>query len=111
MVKARLFAGGFSGVARNGVMKGALSDLGVELVRVAQPQSVTQECSVVAGASVEAASYAGGFAGAFSNSYSINDTISGPVAVRATTILKNRAMKLNLTLWRAGLQVLRRSAG
>lgn len=84
MVKARLFAGGFSGVARNGVMKGALSDLGVELVRVAQPQSVTQECSVVAGASVEAASYAGGFAGAFSNSYSINDTISGPVAVRAT---------------------------
>lgn len=65
-------------------MKGALSDLGVELVRVAQPQSVTQECSVVAGASVEAASYAGGFAGAFSNSYSINDTISGPVAVRAT---------------------------
>ena len=84
MVKARLFAGGFSGVARNGVMKGALSNLGVELVRVAQPQSVAQECSVVAGASVEAASYAGGFAGAFSNSYSINDTISGPVAVRAT---------------------------
>ena len=83
-VKARLFAGGFSGVARNGVMKGALTDLGVELVRVAQPQSVTQECTVAAGASVEAASYAGGFAGAYSNSYSINDTISGSVSVKAT---------------------------
>lgn len=83
-VKARLFAGGFSGVARNGVMKGALTDLGVELVRVAQPQSVTQECTVAAGASVEAASYAGGFAGAYSNSYSINDTISASVAVKAT---------------------------
>lgn len=83
-VKARLFAGGFSGVARNGVMKGALTDLGVELVRVAQPQSVTQECLVAAGASVEAASYAGGFAGAYSNSYSVNDAITGPVAVKAT---------------------------
>lgn len=83
-VKAHLFAGGFSGVARNGVMKGALSDLGVELVKVAQPQSVTQECSVIAGVSVEAASYAGGFAGAFSNSYSINDTVIGSVAVKAT---------------------------
>ncbi len=83
-VKARLFAGGFSGIARNGVMKGFLSDLGVELIRVAQPQSVTQECTLAAGASVEAASYAGGFAGAYSNSYSINDTIFGPVAVKAT---------------------------
>lgn len=87
-VKARLFAGGFSGVARNGVMKGALTDLGVELVRVAQPQSVTQECTVAAGASVEAASYAGGFAGAFSNSYSINDAITGSIAVRATLYSK-----------------------
>ena len=39
-VKSRLYAGGFAGLMRNDVMKGALSKLLGELVRVAQPQSV-----------------------------------------------------------------------
>ncbi|QAY33543.1 LPXTG cell wall anchor domain-containing protein [Bifidobacterium pullorum subsp. gallinarum] len=83
-VLAETYAGGFSGVARNGVMKGALSDLGVELIRVAQPQSVTQGCSTV-GATVTAGSYAGGFTGALANSYSVNDTIDGSVSAKATS--------------------------
>lgn len=83
-VLAETYAGGFSGVARNGVMKGALSDLGVELIRVAQPQSVTQGCSTV-GATVTAGSYAGGFTGALANSYSVNDTVKGSVSAKATS--------------------------
>ena len=83
-VLAETYAGGFSGVARNGVMKGTLSDLGVDLIRVAQPQSVTQGCSTV-GATVTAGSYAGGFTGALANSYSVNDTIAGSVSAKATS--------------------------
>ena len=84
VVNAETYAGGFSGVARNGVMEGALSDLGVDLIRVAQPQSVTQGCST-SGATVTAGSYAGGFTGALANSYSVNDTIEGNVSAKATS--------------------------
>lgn len=84
VVNAETYAGGFSGVARNGVMEGALSDLGVDLIRVAQPQSVTQGCST-SGATVTAGSYAGGFTGALANSYSVNDTIDGSVSAKATS--------------------------
>ena len=45
-VTGRLYAGGFAGLIRNDVMKGALSEVGVELVRVAQPQSAAAGCAV-----------------------------------------------------------------
>lgn len=83
-VTARLYAGGFAGLMRNDVMKGALSEVGVELVRVAQPQSAAAGCVVRSGVTVTAASYAGGFAGAMANSYAVDAAVEGTVNVSAT---------------------------
>lgn len=83
-VTARLYAGGFAGLMRNDVMKGALSEVGVELVRVAQPQSAAAGCAVRSGVMVAAASYAGGFAGAMANSYAVDVVVEGAVDVSAT---------------------------
>lgn len=83
-VESRLYAGGFAGLMRNDVMKGALSKLLGELVRVAQPQSVAVGCTVRSGVTVAAECYAGGFAGAMANSYAVDDSIEGAVNVSAT---------------------------
>lgn len=83
-VTGRLYAGGFTGLMRNDVMKGALSEVGVELVRVAQPQSAAAGCVVRSGVTVTAASYAGGFAGAMANSYAVDAIVEGAVDVSAT---------------------------
>lgn len=83
-VKSRLYAGGFAGLMRNDVMKGALSKLLGELVRVAQPQSVAAGCTVRSGVTVTAECYAGGFAGAMANSYAVDDSVEGAVNVSAT---------------------------
>lgn len=83
-VTGRLYAGGFAGLMRNDVMKGALSEVGVELVRVAQPQSAAAGCVVRSGVTVTAASYAGGFAGAMANSYAVDAVVEGAVDVSAT---------------------------
>lgn len=84
IVTARLYAGGFAGLMRNDVMKGALSEVGVELVRVAQPQSAAAGCAVRSGVTVNAASYAGGFAGAMANSCAVDAVVEGAVDVSAT---------------------------
>lgn len=83
-VTGRLYAGGFAGLMRNDVMKGALSEVGVELVRVAQPQSAAAGCAVRSGVTVTAASYAGGFAGAMANSYAVDASVEGAANVSAT---------------------------
>lgn len=83
-VTARLYAGGFAGLMRNDVMKGALSEVGIELVRLAQPQSAAAGCEVRSGVTVTAASYAGGFAGAMANSYAVDAAVEGTVGVSAT---------------------------
>ena len=83
-VTARLYAGGFAGLMRNDVMKGALSEVGIELVRLAQPQSAAAGCEVRSGVTVTAASYAGGFAGAMANSYAVDADVEGTVDVSAT---------------------------
>lgn len=83
-VTGRLYAGGFAGLIRNDVMKGTLSEVGVELVRVAQPQSAAAGCAVRSGVTVTAASYAGGFAGAMANSYAVDAVVEGAVSVSAT---------------------------
>ena len=83
-VMADLFAGGFAGLMRNDVMKGALSELGVQLVRDAQPQSAAAGCTVVSGVTVTAASYAGGFTGAMANSFAVDSGVNGTVSVSAT---------------------------
>lgn len=83
-VTGRLYAGGFTGLMRNDVMKGALSEVGIELVRVAQPQSAAAGCAVRSGVTVTAASYSGGFAGAMANSYAVDAVVEGTVDVTAT---------------------------
>lgn len=83
-VTAGLFAGGFAGLMRNDVMKGALSELGVQLVRDAQPQSAAAGCTIVSGVTVSAASYAGGFTGAMANSFAVDSGVNGAVSVSAT---------------------------
>ena len=83
-VTGRLYAGGFAGLIRNDVMKGALSEVGVELVRVAQPQSAAAGCAVRSDVTVTAASYAGGFAGAMANSYAVDASVEGAANVSAT---------------------------
>lgn len=89
-VQGRLYAGGFAGLMRNDIMKGALKEVGVDLVRVAQPQAATFGCGLQSDVMVEAASYAGGFAGAMANSYAIDTVMSGAVAVSATGHEENK---------------------
>ncbi len=89
-VRGRLYVGGFAGLMRNDIMKGALKEVGIELVRVAQPQSATFGCELSVDVTVEAASYAGGFAGAMANSYAVDTTMAGAMAVRATGHEENK---------------------
>lgn len=89
-VRGRLYVGGFAGLMRNDIMKGALKEVGIELVRVAQPQSATFGCGFSADVTVEAASYAGGFTGAMANSYAVDTTMAGTMAVRATGHEENK---------------------
>lgn len=89
-VQGRLYAGGFAGLMRNDIMKGALKEVGVDLVRVAQPQAATFGCGLQSDVMVEAASYAGGFAGAMANSYAVDTVMSGAVAVSATGHEENK---------------------
>ena len=89
-VRGRLYVGGFAGLMRNDIMKGALKEVGIELVRVAQPQSATFGCNLSADVTVEAASYAGGFAGAMANSYAVDTTMAGAMSVRATGHEENK---------------------
>lgn len=83
-VTAGLFAGGFAGLMRNDAMKGALSELGIQLVRDAQPQSAAAGCTVVSRVTVSAAGYAGGFTGAMANSFAVDSGVNGTVSVSAT---------------------------
>lgn len=83
-VTAGLFAGGFAGLMRNDAMKGALSELGIQLVRDAQPQSAAAGCTVVSRVTASAASYAGGFTGAMANSFAVDSGVNGTVSVSAT---------------------------
>lgn len=83
-VTADLFAGGFAGLMRNDAMKGALSELGVQLVSDAQPQSAAAGCTVASDITVTAASYAGGFTGAMANSFAVDASVGGTVDVTAT---------------------------
>ncbi len=75
-VSANQYAGGFAGLARNGVAKGTLSGLNIDLVNAIRTESLMLNCSVNAGAlgvsAAAADSYAGGFAGALANSFAVN---------------------------------------
>ena len=86
-VSARHFAGGFAGLMRDAEMEGLLNNLGADLIRVGQPQSVAVGSTVSARSlTVEAADHAGGFAGAMAASYVVdsNVAVKSALDVRAT---------------------------
>ncbi|SHJ28750.1 Cna B-type domain-containing protein [Hespellia stercorisuis] len=83
-IQASGYGGGFSGLARDAEIKGLLSDVGVELLRLMQPQSMVINSSINnSNVTVSGGNYLGGFIGAQTNSYAINDSITGSVDVSA----------------------------
>ncbi|MFR3450874.1 MAG: hypothetical protein ACLTSX_03750 [Collinsella sp.] len=80
-----MYVGGFAGLMRNDIMKGALKEVGIELVRVAQPPErdvwlrAFGRCDRRGGELRR-----GGFTGAMANSYAVDTTMAGTMAVRAT---------------------------
>ena len=84
-IQAEQYGGGFVGLARDAEIKGLLTDVGIELVRAGQPQSLLLNCSINTGSTtVNGTSYLGGFAGALANSYAINDTVQAKLTVQGS---------------------------
>ncbi len=74
-VNADFFGGGFIGVIRDAIIKGTLTDLGVDIGSL-HPQSEMIRCNIV-GSDVHSrgVTYIGGFAGAMLDSYAINCSV------------------------------------
>lgn len=84
-VRASKYGGGFAGVARDAAIEGLLEDVGLELVRVMQPQSLLMECDILnCQVTVDGGDNLGGFVGALANSFAINNTVTGSLAVSGT---------------------------
>ena len=85
-VLAKEYAGGFTGLARNGQIEGTLdlNKLGLNLINAVQVQTKMLGCQVQASATVTANNnYAGGFAGAMANSYAVDDGVTDLISVKA----------------------------
>ena len=79
------YGGGFAGISRDAEIRGLLSDVGVELIRVMQPQSLLLNCNLTeCNVTVSGENYQGGIVGAQANSYAVNCEASGSVSVKAT---------------------------
>ena len=80
------YGGGFAGIGRDADIKGTLTDVGIELIRVMQPQSLLMRCNLTnCNITVVGENYQGGITGALANSYAINcGAASGSVSVKAT---------------------------
>lgn len=75
-VTADEYGGGFVGLCRDAEIKGLLTEVGIDLIRLMKPQSLIlnsqlENCSIA----VEGTNYLGGFAGAMANSYAVNASI------------------------------------
>lgn len=75
-IVGRAYVGGFGGLMRDDVMRGALKQLGVDLIRLAQPASLALNCHTRGDADVTGATYVGGFSGAMAASYAIDCSTS-----------------------------------
>ncbi len=76
------YGGGFAGITRDGEISGVLKDVGLELLKEIQPQSLLMECQILnSNVTVNGGSYLGGFTGALASSYAVNDTITGTLRV------------------------------
>lgn len=84
-IQAKEYGGGFSGICQDADIQGTLSSIGIELVRVTQPQSLLLNCSMKNNnVTVSGENYQGGFAGAQTNSYLVNCKATGTIHVKAT---------------------------
>ena len=84
-VTAKEYGGGFAGISRDAEICGLLSDVGVELIRVMQPQSILLNCNLTGcNVSVSGENYQGGIVGAQANSYAVNCGANGSIAVKAS---------------------------
>lgn len=84
-VTAKEYGGGFAGISRDAEIRGLLSDVGVELIRVMQPQSILLNCNLTGcNVTVSGENYQGGITGAQTNSYAVNCGASGSIAVKAS---------------------------
>ena len=84
-VTAKEYGGGFAGISRDAEIRGLLSDVGIELIRVMQPQSILLNCNLTGcNVSVSGENYQGGIVGAQTNSYAVNCGASGSIAVKAS---------------------------
>ena len=84
-VTAKEYGGGFAGISRDAEIRGLLSDVGVELIRVMQPQSILLNCNLTGcNVTVSGENYQGGIVGAQTNSYAVNCGANGSIAVKAS---------------------------
>ena len=84
-VNAKEYGGGFVGISRDAEIRGLLSDVGVELIRVMQPQSLLLNCNLTeCNVTISGENYQGGIVGAQTNSYAVNCGASGSISVKAT---------------------------
>lgn len=84
-VNAKEYGGGFAGISRDAEIRGLLSDVGVELIRVMQPQSLLLNCNLTGcNVTISGENYQGGIVGAQTNSYAVNCGASGSISVKAT---------------------------
>lgn len=84
-VTAKEYGGGFAGISRDAEIRGLLSSVGVELIRVMQPQSILLNCNLTGcNVTVSGENYQGGIVGAQANSYAVNCGANGSIAVEAS---------------------------
>ena len=84
-VTAKEYGGGFAGISRDAEIRGLLSDVGIELIRVMQPQSILLNCNLTGcNVTVSGENYQGGIVGAQANSYAVNCGANGSIAVKAS---------------------------
>ncbi|MBM6694468.1 Cna B-type domain-containing protein [Pseudoflavonifractor capillosus] len=91
-VSAQKYAGGFAGATRDAVIKGILSEAGLDLledvipkIKNVDPSAKTESCTVDAnGLKINATAYGGGFTGIVANSDISNSSVSDLSAVSTT---------------------------
>ena len=84
-VKTKEYGGGFAGISRDAEIRGLLTDVGVELIRVMQPQSLLLNCNLTeCNVTVSGENYQGGIVGAQANSYAVNSGATGSISVKAS---------------------------
>ena len=84
-INAKEYGGGFAGISRDAEIRGLLSDVGVELIRVMQPQSLLLNCNLTeCNVTISGGNYQGGIVGAQTNSYAVNCGATGSISVKVS---------------------------